>query len=288
MGEPRLEPVRGSEVIIADDGYKLFLRNWRDPGRSSGKGIIVFLVHGMAEHSERYDELAGGLVSALPSGSIVYAHDQRGHERTAAELGGGLASLGEVSCPQSSDPISVLAGDLVLLVKTKVPADTEYCLVGHSMGSIIVRLALVELVKQVTQYDNDSDNSEAASRGVKANEVISLDMVLEEYLDGDEVDIDVIMDGAHEAKCAVAYGFALNKKSGVVKNIDFIERHMDSPKIIELQPLVKGGEHIVGPQEGMPTWLAEIVVEDKTSEKAKDECQRLMEVIADECADSLM
>ncbi|KAF4688512.1 Carnosine synthase 1 [Perkinsus olseni] len=111
-------------------------------------------------------------------------------------------------------------------------------------------------LEQVAENDNASDDE--ASEGVNANEVISLDMVLEEYLDG------------------------------VIKDLGFIERHEESSHVLQLEPLVKPGEHVVGPAEGMPTWLAEIVIKDESSEKARDECQRLMKVIAEECAESLV
>ncbi|KAF4654577.1 Carnosine synthase 1 [Perkinsus olseni] len=75
---------------------------------------------------------------------------------------------------------------------------------------------------------------------------------------------------------------------GVIKDLDFIERHEESSHVLQLEPLVKPGEHVVGPEEGMPTWLAVIVIKDETSEMARDECQRLMKVIADECAASLV
>lgn len=44
----------------------------------------MHIVHGMAEHCDRYDELA---VRLNARGFTVYAHDQRGHGRTAEKNG---------------------------------------------------------------------------------------------------------------------------------------------------------------------------------------------------------
>ncbi|EER06598.1 conserved hypothetical protein [Perkinsus marinus ATCC 50983] len=297
-----------------------------------------------------------------------------------------------VGFPAVLKPIS---GAASLGVK-KVDSAADLAATYHELCDLLAGLRVDSgALEQVAETSN-SDGDEG-SHGVDAHEVISLDMVLEEYLDGDEVDIDVIMDDgkcqfcsvsdngptvepyfneswavlpsmlpeskvqelqdmaidallsvgiskglfhvegkytsrgprlveinarmgggpvrtihqhvegvdlvveqlflacgipsrpqAHEANSAVAYGFALNEKSGVIRDIDFITRREDAPKVIELQPLVEAGEHVVGPEEGMPTWLAVIVVEDETSEKAKEECQRLMGVIAHDCASSLV
>ena len=44
---------------------------------------IVIITHGMAEHAQRYDEFANFLNQ---NGYIVYAHDQRGHGKTAGSV----------------------------------------------------------------------------------------------------------------------------------------------------------------------------------------------------------
>ena len=59
-----------------DDGARLFLRRWR----TASPKAIVHIVHGMAEHSLRYDRLARRLGQ---EGIEVWAADQRGHGETA-------------------------------------------------------------------------------------------------------------------------------------------------------------------------------------------------------------
>ncbi|QQO07942.1 alpha/beta hydrolase [Breznakiella homolactica] len=60
-----------------DDGAKLFLRRWSPQGSPRA---VLQIVHGMAEHSLRYEGLADTLCSA---GIDVWAADQRGHGKTA-------------------------------------------------------------------------------------------------------------------------------------------------------------------------------------------------------------
>jgi alpha-beta hydrolase superfamily lysophospholipase len=59
--------------IDSDDETKLFVRRWTP--RSSPKAV-VYIVHGMAEHSERYERAALRLSEA---GYEVWAADARGH-----------------------------------------------------------------------------------------------------------------------------------------------------------------------------------------------------------------
>ena len=70
-----------------DDGVRLNLRRWAaepDTGASqeekrSPRGIL-HIIHGMAEHSLRYERLAKKLCA---EGFEVWAADQRGHGQTA-------------------------------------------------------------------------------------------------------------------------------------------------------------------------------------------------------------
>ncbi|EER09398.1 conserved hypothetical protein [Perkinsus marinus ATCC 50983] len=141
-----------TEVFKASDGCELFLRRWSSEQTNTAahdrnNALAVFIVHGMGEHSLRYQELASHLVTALPPGSLVYCHDQRGHGQTAVRLGKGTEALGEVPCEHGLDPMSVMADDVVCMVTEKLPRGMEYLLIGHSMGSVVTRLALERLMQ---------------------------------------------------------------------------------------------------------------------------------------------
>ena len=66
----------------ADDGVKLSAFRWLPDNKDSMKGIVQ-IAHGMAEHAERYRDIARVLVEA---GYAVYANDHRGHGKTAGSL----------------------------------------------------------------------------------------------------------------------------------------------------------------------------------------------------------
>ncbi|MDR2662621.1 MAG: lysophospholipase [Treponema sp.] len=66
--------------VESDDGTKLFLRRWKPADPGSGPKAIVHVVHGMTEHSLRYQRLAERLCG---QGIEVWAADMRGHGKTA-------------------------------------------------------------------------------------------------------------------------------------------------------------------------------------------------------------
>lgn len=92
---------------------------------------VVQIVHGMTEYVERYEEFAEYLVR---KGFVVTGNDHLGHGKSVAE--------GEpygYFCEQ--DPATVLVRDvhrLKKLTQTVYP-DVPYIILGHSMGSFILR-----------------------------------------------------------------------------------------------------------------------------------------------------
>ncbi len=105
------------------------------------KGIVQF-VHGMCEHKERYKDVMTFLAN---QGYYCVIHDNRGHGKSIESEddlgyfydGGYLALIEDVH-------------QLVSLMKDKVSPELPYCLIGHSMGSMIVRCFL-------KKYDDEID-----------------------------------------------------------------------------------------------------------------------------------
>ncbi len=105
------------------------------------KGIVQF-VHGMCEHKERYKDFMTYLAK---EGYYCVIHDNRGHGKSIEsedDLGyfydGGYMALIEDT------------HQLTRLTKEKLGCDVPYILLGHSMGSMIVRCYLKE-------YDDEID-----------------------------------------------------------------------------------------------------------------------------------
>jgi alpha-beta hydrolase superfamily lysophospholipase len=105
--------------VITDDGLALHLRVW--PADDPRRGVVV-LVHGLGEHSGRYDHVARRLNGL---GFAVVGYDHRGHGRSPGQRGGMPAD--ETPCADLGRVLyaarECFAGPLVL--------------VGHSLGGLI-------------------------------------------------------------------------------------------------------------------------------------------------------
>ncbi|HSC83207.1 MAG TPA: alpha/beta hydrolase [Pseudomonas sp.] len=114
-----------ADWLTAADGARLHLNHWF---ADSAPKAVVMIAHGMAEHSARYARLAERLVAA---GYQVYAHDQRGHGRSAEH--------GVLGLYAEQDGWSKVVGDLATLnhhIRQQHPQAPIF-LLGHSMGSYI-------------------------------------------------------------------------------------------------------------------------------------------------------
>lgn len=113
--------------LDANDHSRLFVNAWLP---DFAPRAVVMLSHGMAEHSGRYGRLGAALCAA---GFALYAHDQRGHGKTAAQ-----GVLGHFA---HGDGWSKVVGDLASLSQAinQRHTDLPVFLLGHSMGSYIAQ-----------------------------------------------------------------------------------------------------------------------------------------------------
>jgi alpha-beta hydrolase superfamily lysophospholipase len=112
----------------ASDGARLYTARWLPADRVDA---LIQIVHGMGEHALRYARFAE---RACAAGFAVAAHDQRGHGRSAAESLGDLGAGGWAAALRDVDEL----GQALLADLPRTPR----VLVGHSMGSIVVRALL--------------------------------------------------------------------------------------------------------------------------------------------------
>jgi alpha-beta hydrolase superfamily lysophospholipase len=119
--------------LEASDGRRIHVVRWLPGGGARPRGV-VHIAHGMAEHGGRYARAAGALTAA---GWAVYAHDHRGHGKTArweSELGyfdGGFRRT-----------VRDLA-ELLEREKREHPG-LPLVLFGHSMGSAMAQAYLAD------------------------------------------------------------------------------------------------------------------------------------------------
>ena len=121
---------------------------------------VVQILHGMAEHMERYDEFARFLAE---QGILVVGNDHLGHGKTVSENDGVYGYF----CEQ--DPATVVVRDVHRLKKIiqEEYLGVPYILMGHSMGSFMVR-------DYLTRYGTGIDGAIILSTGDNSNAMLSL------------------------------------------------------------------------------------------------------------------
>ncbi|MDL2229684.1 alpha/beta hydrolase, partial [Treponema sp. OttesenSCG-928-L16] len=122
-------------TIWADcsDGTRIFLRRWIP---ETAVRAVLQIVHGMAEHSLRYERLAQRLCA---QGIEVWAADQRGHGRTADIRVNDPGAGGLLGHCADRDGFFKVVGDVHLIngmIRRERP-DCPLFLLGHSWGSFI-------------------------------------------------------------------------------------------------------------------------------------------------------
>ncbi len=117
-------------VLNGEDGKKIFVYSWLPVKSKPLKGIIQ-VVHGMAEHAERYREFAEYLNS---EGFGVYANDHRGHGKTAE-------TLEDIGYFADNSGWALVISDMFKVTEhiRKEHPSTPIFLLGQSMGSFLSR-----------------------------------------------------------------------------------------------------------------------------------------------------
>lgn len=122
-----------ASTFRASDHTELTVYTW-DSHRDGSANKVIHILHGMSEHSRRYNAFAQALAKV---GYTVYAHDHRGHGRTAKsdeEKGFFAEKAGWV---RTVNDALELASDL----KDRHP-NAKLIGFGHSMGSFLLRSIL--------------------------------------------------------------------------------------------------------------------------------------------------
>jgi len=102
------------------DGLSLEVRRWReDPVPHQWTFVVV---HGLGEHSGRYQHLASWFT---PLGATVYAMDQRGHGRSGGKRG-------------HAPGLNALLDDIdMVVVRARAEDGGPVVLIGHSFGGLL-------------------------------------------------------------------------------------------------------------------------------------------------------
>lgn len=107
-----------TDAVVARDGTPLFVRTWQPRGEP---WAVVLLVHGVSEHSGRYEHVGQWLADA---GLEVHAYDHRGYGQSGGPRG-------------HVDSWSQLLSDLQERVVAVRRPGLPLVLYGHSMGGLL-------------------------------------------------------------------------------------------------------------------------------------------------------
>ena len=127
------EPSAASSVILSSNQVHRLHHTFYVPDGDVRATLLI--VHGMSEHSGRYDALARYLSAA---GILVATYDQIGHGKTAKDKY-------ELGFFDEKHPVQTLCKDVIIVadkLKDRAPAVPHF-IMGHSMGSFIVRTVLI-------------------------------------------------------------------------------------------------------------------------------------------------
>lgn len=127
--------MRDSTFTLDSDGLALFVYRWLPDEGVPVRGVVQ-IAHGMAEHAARYARFAEALTAA---GFAVYAHDHRGHGRTAgtADKRGFFADRG--GWRRVVDDLYLVAAR----AREENPG-APWVLFAHSMGSFMAQQVMFE------------------------------------------------------------------------------------------------------------------------------------------------
>lgn len=145
-------------MLKMSDGTNVYVSIRKPIGQSIGH---VHILHGMAEHSGRYDEAADYFVS---EGYVVTAHDHRGHGKTAAANG----KRGHFGDESGFERVVHDVFEVVTYVKNHLKTE-NFILLGHSMGSFIARRFIQlhgEMVDRVVLSGTGDDGGIARFGGI--------------------------------------------------------------------------------------------------------------------------
>lgn len=147
-------------TLTTDDGLKLQTRHW--PATATERGQIL-IVHGLGEHSGRYEHVAATLAG---KGWDVHGWDQRGHGRSEGRRG---------DIPDAD----ALLRDTARVIDAVRRPGSPFVLLGHSMGGLVAaRFAAEALAAQPAAWSRPLDglalSSPALDAGLSAGQKFAL------------------------------------------------------------------------------------------------------------------
>lgn len=121
-----------AKSILSSDQVHTLNHTFYEPKNTPKATLLI--VHGMAEHSGRYSEFAQFLAD---NDIAVLTYDQLGHGRS-------ISNSDDLGFFNQKHPVQTLLKDVIIMANTlkRHYPDVPHFIMGHSMGSFIVRNVL--------------------------------------------------------------------------------------------------------------------------------------------------
>lgn len=113
--------------LVLKDGTLLYRKQWNEQDNLIG---ILYIIHGLGEHSGRYDMLAKRMIS---KGIRVHSIDLRGHGRTFKDL-----NFHRNAVKGHLGDINFLKDDIEDFLQIDIDSIVPKFLLGHSLGGLAV------------------------------------------------------------------------------------------------------------------------------------------------------
>ncbi|HLP23939.1 MAG TPA: alpha/beta hydrolase [Microbacteriaceae bacterium] len=126
--------MRWGEFVDAD-GVTIRYRVWSAVAEPRG---VIALLHGVGEHSGRYDETARAFTAA---GWEVWADDHRGHGETGRlQHGGDVSRMGRLGPGGLRSTVAAI--EQFLAIARAARPDLPFVVLGHSWGSLVTQMMM--------------------------------------------------------------------------------------------------------------------------------------------------
>jgi len=120
---------------------QIYVRRYEDESILQRKGVVQIL-HGMGDYGDRYDDFAFFLAK---HGYIIYIHDHRKHGKSIS----GEQKVGYFDTDRWSEMVADI--DCVQQDILKRESSNKIIMIGHSMGSFLLRNYLIDYGKNVSK-----------------------------------------------------------------------------------------------------------------------------------------
>ncbi|MCM5679184.1 lysophospholipase [Schlegelella sp. S2-27] len=132
MNPLAVTPISSLAELTVADGTQLALRAWPAPETPARAAVLI--VHGLGEHSGRYEHVAQRLRSW---GFAVTGYDHRGHGRSQGPRGG------------LRHPHDLLSDLAAVVDHLRAQGAAPLLLLGHSMGGLVVGRFVADALRPV-------------------------------------------------------------------------------------------------------------------------------------------